>query len=47
VSLTGTSLVNGITKTNVYTPVVGNPPQVISLAPAAGGLNLSIPATLG
>ncbi len=47
VSLTGTNLVNGITKSNTYTPVVGNPPQVISLAPAAGGLNLSIPATLG
>lgn len=47
VSLTGTSLVNGITKSNTYTPVVGKPPQVISLAPAANGLNLSIPATLG
>jgi hypothetical protein len=47
VSLTGTNLSNGITKSNTYTPVVGNPPQVISLAPAAGGLNLSIPATLG
>ena len=47
VSLTGTNLANGITKSNTYTPVVGNPPQVISLAPASGGLNLSIPATLG
>ncbi len=47
VSLTGTNLVNGITKSNTYTPVVGKPPQVISLAPATGGLNLSIPATLG
>ena len=47
VSLTGTNLINGITKSNTYTPVVGNPPQVINLAPAAGGLNLSIPATLG
>ncbi len=47
VSLTGTNLANGITKSNTYTPIVGNPPQVISLAPASGGLNLSIPATLG
>ncbi|VVE40534.1 two-partner secretion domain-containing protein [Pandoraea fibrosis] len=47
VSLTGTSLVNGITTTNTYTPQVGNPPQVISLAPANGGLNLTIPASLG
>ncbi|WP_150671095.1 hypothetical protein [Pandoraea anhela] len=41
VSLTGTSLVNGITTANTYTP------QVISLAPANGGLNLTIPASLG
>ena len=27
--------------------MVGNPPQAIGLAPASGGLNLSIPATLG
>ncbi len=47
VTLTGTNLANGITKSNTYTPTVGNAPQVISLAPAAGGLNLSIPATLG
>ncbi|VVE72747.1 tRNA nuclease CdiA-2 [Pandoraea captiosa] len=47
VSLTGTSLVNGITTANTYTPQVGNPPQVISLAPANGGLNLTIPASLG
>lgn len=47
VSLTGTNLANGITKANTYTPTVGNAPQVISLAPADGGLNLSIPATLG
>ena len=47
ISLTGTNLANGITKSNTYTPVVGNPPQVISLAPVSGGLNLSIPATLG
>ncbi|ANI21792.1 hypothetical protein AB870_09185 [Pandoraea faecigallinarum] len=43
----GTSLVNGITTANTYTPQVGNPPQVISLAPANGGLNLTIPASLG
>ncbi len=47
VSLTGTNLANGITSSNTYTPLVGNPPQVISLAPAAGGLNLSIPSMLG
>ncbi|WP_425495029.1 DUF637 domain-containing protein [Pandoraea commovens] len=47
VSLTGTSLVNGITTANTYTPQVGNAPQVISLAPANGGLNLTIPASLG
>jgi filamentous hemagglutinin len=47
VSLTGTNLANGITKANTYTPTVGNPSQVISLAPSSGGLNLSIPATLG
>ncbi|ANC45506.1 hypothetical protein [Pandoraea pnomenusa] len=47
VSLTGTSLINGITTANTYTPQVGNAPQVISLAPANGGLNLTIPASLG
>ncbi|VVD73760.1 tRNA nuclease CdiA-2 [Pandoraea morbifera] len=47
VSLTGTSLVNGITTANTYTPQVGNAPQVISLAPANGGMNLTIPASLG
>ncbi|VVE57258.1 tRNA nuclease CdiA-2 [Pandoraea aquatica] len=47
VSLTGTSLVNGITTANTYTPQVGNAPRVISLAPANGGLNLTIPASLG
>ncbi|MFJ2994832.1 colicin E5-related ribonuclease [Pandoraea sp. NPDC087047] len=47
VSLAGTSLVNGITTANTYTPQVGNPPQVISLAPANGGLNLTIPVSLG
>ncbi|WP_449412391.1 two-partner secretion domain-containing protein [Pandoraea soli] len=47
VSLTGTSLINGITTANTYTPQVGNPPQVISLAPANGGLNLTIPVGLG
>ena len=47
VSLAGTSLINGITTANTYTPQVGNPPQVISLAPANGGLNLTIPASLG
>ncbi|MFK0379911.1 filamentous hemagglutinin N-terminal domain-containing protein [Pandoraea sp. NPDC090278] len=47
VSLTGTSLINGITTANTYTPQVGNAPRVISLAPANGGLNLTIPASLG
>ncbi|WP_258537790.1 DUF637 domain-containing protein [Pandoraea pnomenusa] len=47
VSLTGTSLINGITTANTYTPQVGNAPQVISLAPANGGLDLTIPASLG
>ncbi|VVD71273.1 tRNA nuclease CdiA-2 [Pandoraea iniqua] len=47
VSLTGTSLINGITTANTYTPKVNNPPQVISLAPANGGLNLTIPTGFG
>ena len=46
VSLTGTRLINGVTG-NVYTPGTPNAPQVISLSPLQGGLNLSIPTTVG
>jgi len=44
VTLSGHSLVNGITGTNVYTPQVAAPAQVISLAPGAGpGMSQAIP----
>lgn len=48
VSLTGQSLINGITKANTYTPLVNAPSQVISLSPVnMPGLNISVPRTIG
>ncbi|WP_296651289.1 filamentous hemagglutinin N-terminal domain-containing protein [Paraburkholderia sp.] len=48
VSLTGQSLINGITTANTYTPLVNAPSQVISLSPVnQPGLNLSTPRSVG
>jgi filamentous hemagglutinin len=48
VSLTGATLVNGITSANTYTPRVNAPSQVISLSPVnLPGLNISTPRSVG
>jgi filamentous hemagglutinin len=48
VSLTGQSLINGITTANTYTPLVSAPSQVISLSPLnMPGLNISVPGSIG
>jgi filamentous hemagglutinin len=48
VSLTGATLVNGITSANTYTPRVNEPSQVISLSPVnLPGLNISTPRSVG
>lgn len=48
VTLTGRSLINGITTANTYTPRVNAPSQVISLSPLSlPGLTLSVPGSIG